>query len=294
MVSKKIIIAIVLVLALALQIGCSAQSNQEDTQKPIMDEFDALLKTDIGLAEVIEYIDHNIALLSKENASIMIAALEETQKNNLPELDEKFYSDDSVQNKMNQIYKPGFDINDIDNVDGGELKDLLVETRDTGYKVETAEGMYFPIINYEFYNKYSSYVTADVKEYIDIMAVESGKVPAKDAALVIGWDEVLERALSQEKFIEQHPDSIKINDIKELYKKYVTFTLFGLNNTPLFSYDSKTMRDDAKSVYMKAVESNESSGYMETLREFLDVLEKDNYRLTDEVDKYRKSVSENM
>jgi len=47
--------------------------------------------------------------------------------------------------------------------------------------------------------KYSEYVTEDVKEYINIMAEESNNPPAKDAALVVGWDEVLKRALNQEK-----------------------------------------------------------------------------------------------
>jgi len=53
--------------------------------------------------------------------------------------------------------------------------------------------MFFPVIDYEVYKKYSEYVTEDVKEYINIMAEESNNPPAKDAALVVGWDEVLKR-----------------------------------------------------------------------------------------------------
>ncbi|TEB15874.1 hypothetical protein Psfp_01817 [Pelotomaculum sp. FP] len=96
----------------------------------------------------------------------------------------------------------------------------------------------FPIIDYSFYKKFSAFVTPDLKDYIDIMAEESDQVPAKDAALVIGWDEVLRRALNQEEFINAYKDSMKVDEVRELYKKYLTFTLYGLNNTPLFSYES--------------------------------------------------------
>ncbi|MDD4238703.1 MAG: hypothetical protein PHT62_09115 [Desulfotomaculaceae bacterium] len=75
--------------------------------------------------------------------------------------------------------------------------------------------MFFPIIDYGFYENFSSYVTPDMKDCIDIMAVESEQVPAKDAALVIGWDGVIKRALNQEAFINTHKDSIRINEVKQ-------------------------------------------------------------------------------
>ena len=39
----------------------------------------------------------------------------------------------------------------IKNLGEGSLQELLLETNLTGYKVETAEGMFFPVIDYEFY-----------------------------------------------------------------------------------------------------------------------------------------------
>ncbi|MGI6778904.1 MAG: hypothetical protein ACOX7R_13115 [Acetivibrionales bacterium] len=314
---KKIVIGGVLILTLAIQIGCYGNNSQKNPdsskdvnqkvtenseinhdskqEKGIMDEFNSLVDNRAGLNEIINFINENILLVSKENASAMVCRFEEVQENNLPELEKKYYAD-SIQEKLNDAYKPGYiiDINEIDSIDDKELKDLLVKTRDVGFKVETAEGMFFPIINYEFYKKYSSYVMEDIKEYIDIMAVESGKAPARDAALVIGWDEVLDRALIQEKFINQYTESERINDIRQLYEKYVRFALFGLNNTPLFNYDSLTMSDEAKSIYLEAVEKQEESKLMEKLQGFIEILEKSNYRLTDEASEYRETVLENM
>lgn len=156
----------------------------------------------------------------------MINEFEMIQKKNLSRIEEKFY-DSEIQNKIYEMYEPEFDLNKINDrntinmINDQELRELLLEIRSSGYKVETAEGMFFPIINYEYYQRYSFYVSSDMKEYIEIMTAESNKVPAKDAALVITWDEVLKRALSQEKFIIQYPESLKINDVKDLYIKNI-------------------------------------------------------------------------
>ena len=166
----------------------------------------------------------------------------------MPKFEAKFNNDDTIQTQIRKVYIRDFDINKIDGIEDVKIKGLLSEVRDSGYKVETAEGMFFPVINYEFYKRYGSYVTCDIKEYFDLMAVESNKMPAKDAALVITWDEILKRILNQENFISKNGDSVKAQQVKDLNKKYLIFALFGANNTPLFSYDSKIMVPEAQKV----------------------------------------------
>jgi len=260
-------------------------------QEKIMEDFNALLGSNPKITELAEFMDANISKVSKENASRMVCALEEAQNKYLTELDGKFSLNESVQRELNKVYKPGFDINNVDGIQDKDLKELLAETRDSGFKVETAEGMYFPVINYEFHKRYVSYVTQDIKDYIDIMAVESGKAPAKDASLGIGGDEIIERAVSQEKFLKEHPGSARAEEVKKLYDKYVAFSLFGLNNTPLFSYETKAMDPEAITAYLNAVKSSEDSEYIKLLRIYMEVLAKNNYKLTDEVEKYRKANS---
>lgn len=264
--------------------GSKAENNnppavEESNQDKIMPEFTALLEGNPGPDAIIEFMDKNIAEVSRENASKMLDELEKALKNNLPELEEKYYST-AVQEAL---YK-------LDSIQDAEVKSLIEETRAMGYKVETAEGMFFPIINYEFLKKFSPYAGDDVEDYIDIMAMESNKVPAKDAALVIGWDEVLERALAQEGFIRKHSGSNKVESIKKLQKKYITFMLYGLNNTPLFSYDTKEMDPEAKEVYIKAVKNNSDSELMKLLGGYMEILEKSDYKLSEEADKFRKNA----
>lgn len=309
MLSKKLFISAVSIIVCAgLVAGCAAKESslnvatgiekkaatiQEDSQVKVMAEFKTLLESSPKADTVIAWIDKNISSVSKKNASMLVTSLDEIQKQGLPKLEAKYNNSDTFQSKLSKLYKPGLDLNKLEYIqDDKELKDLLNETKDMGYKVEIAEGMFFPVMNYEFYKKYSTYVTSDIKDYINIMAVESNKMPAKDAALMIGWNEIIQRALVQEKFIRNYASSPKAGEVRDLLKKYLMFMLYGTNNTPLFSYDTKQMKPEAKAAYLNALKINGDSALMQTLGKYMDLLNKTNDKLTDAVEKFRKEAME--
>ncbi|SFG11136.1 protein of unknown function [Desulfotomaculum arcticum] len=283
---------IILCIGLLVAAGCAGKNPAEPNtpaepeDNMIMNDFQTLIQKEAGVEEVAAFINNNIAGVSQENAAKMVDRFESIQQNNLPQF-ESMFNEDDLQSKINDEYQAIIAHSEIR--DTG-LKELLTKTYNSGYKVETAEGMFFPIIDYGFYKNFSSYVTPDMKDYIDLMAEESDKVPAKDAALVIGWDEIVKRALNQEHFINTYQDSVKVDEVKQLYKKYVTFTLYGLNNTPLFSYDAKILDPEAREVYLNAVADTGDSEFLKTLSGFLDLVKNNNYKLTDEADQYRKNV----
>ncbi len=306
MAKKKIIIAI-LALSLSIQMGCTNSDKEnggnnldngnkveqnEDAkidEKKIVTQLNEIVEDNEKLAEAIEFMDKNISKVSKETASQMVEIFEKAQKDYLATIEDKYYNEE-IQKKFQGLNKSIEDINKLEGISEEAIKELVKESKSIGYKVETAEAVYFPIIDYSFIEKYSSYVTADMKDYIEIMAVESNQVPAKDAALIITWDELLNRALAQEKFINEYKDSAKLNDVKELYKKYVYFIFNGLNNTPLFDYDSKVMLSDAKESYLTALESKDNSRLLEELRGYMDALKETNYKLTDTIQKHREEA----
>lgn len=287
---------LILCLSLVVAAGCAAKDQTgpntpgEPKDNTVMNDFHSLTQKDSSAEEVASFINNNIAKVSKEDASKMADEFEKMQKNNLQQFEDMFIKDE-IQNKINNEYKSVTTQGDIKDT---ELKELLTKTKNSGYKVETAEGMFFPIIDYGFYKSFSSHVTPDMKDYFDIMAVESEQVPAKDAALVIGWDEVIKRALNQEAFINTHKDSMRINEVKQLYKKYLTFTLYGLNNTPLFHYDSNTLDPEAKEVYLNAVADAGNSEYLKILGEYLDLVNNNSDKLTNEVKNYRDNIIKNL
>lgn len=313
-INKKVLIAAVLALVVSVSAGCvnvskptvpggtnitnpgenqNGSQYDEAKQEEIMKEYENIINKEYGISEHVSFINENIKYLSSDNASKLILKLEEMQKEYRIKLEDKYYTS-NIQNKLDEIVRPDYDLSkiNVENIMDEKAKKLLGETINLGYKIESTEGAFFPIIDYSFYEKYSAYATPDIKDYISIMVEESSKIPAKDAGLVISWDEILKRALNQEKFLAEHKDSVKFEDIKALYKEYVTFAVYGLDNTPLFIYGAKKMNDDAKEAYEKVIAKN--GKLSQALKEYYGIIEKNGFKLNDNVENFRDDLIKNM
>jgi len=107
---------------------------------------------------------------------------------------------------------------------------------------ELGEGYVEIITVHDFYlNIFKNYVSPDYKEYLEITAHEDIDLYSADAGLAVSFEEVGNRVLSWEKFIEKYPDSNLIEKAKELYRGYQLDYLFGLDNTPTREYTDKTI-----------------------------------------------------
>lgn len=264
-------------------------------EKAVMYNYNALLqKKDVTVPELIKYIDENIGSISQAGASSMIIGLEKVQKEKLPKLQDKFGDSEAVPKALTKIYANGLTSQAISSIENQETKDLLFDAQSNGFKIETAEGMYFPVIDYSAYKKYRNAVTQDITAYIDIMAVESDKTPIKDAALMISWSEIIKRAQEQERYIKDYGNSAKVEDMKQLLKRYTVFAMYGANNTPLFSYDTKQMIPEAKKTYLETGFDANKGSFSKVMNEYLAVLKKNYYKLTPEVQEYRNKASEEI
>lgn len=250
-----------------------------------------LLSSSNKLPEAIKYLNANMYAVSSYRATIMTLKLENLHKAALPAWESKF-STSNVQRKLTDIYKAGASMKILaETTDDPTLRTLLKSASESGYKLETAEGTFFPVIDYGAYRKYKLYVTTDISAYISIMATESDLPSSKDNGLVIGWTDVAARALSQEQFIQNHPKSNRISAVKSLYSTYVNNTFYGQNNTPLFHYDNLEMDLEAQKAYSSILtKNNDSSSFLKKLDGFMKLMKDTNYKFTDEVEKYRKTT----
>lgn len=306
---KKLIYSIILGLTLTSITACSpkkensnigtpeteqtSEVDENETSKDnIMEEFNKLISGEARLKEIAAFMNENLKNTTQEEASTMIVGFEELQIKRKTTQEEKYLSEE-IQKGFNTLGTEGVDISQPDSIKDETIKKLLVESKEDGFKIETAEGFYFPVIDYSFYKQFSSYATSDMKDYIDIMAIESDNIFAKDAVLIISWEEVISRTLSYEKFLGQYPESKKAQDMKVLYERYEFITMHGLNNTPLFDYESKTMDEKAKDAFALALAQSIDSKYLKKLGEFMGIVEKSDYKLTDEVESYRKANTNN-
>lgn len=287
--NQMILIAALLFILSGLLSGCAgkAPSPIQDTAKQeqaSMAEFSKLMENQNStIAQIIQYIDTNYTAVSKENAAVMIMGLEQKQKDGLPALLDRIANDEALQAALAKAHQKSGAADYMNAIADNAVKERLEAVKNNGYKLETAEGMYYPIIDYEMYQKYRPNVTPELAAYIDIMAIEAQKPPAKDAALRISWDELVKRALLQDRYIAQYPDSPKTTEIKMLLDKYAIFALYGTNNTPLFDYDTKQMAGEAKKDYLETVWDDKNGVFSKKMREYVAVLKNNDYSLTKQV-----------
>lgn len=301
---KRYIYGLILGLALTCITACSIKKEDTTISQPkgqesninedstdtmsIMDEFHSLISAGTSIKEIAAFINMNIADATGEEVSEMILKLEELHTNQR-EKEEAKYLAEAVQKGFDAIDRTGIDINQVDSIKDEAIKKLVIESKENGYKIETVEGYYFPIIDYSFYQQFSSYATPEIKDYINIMTVESDYAFAKVEILMIGWDEVVNRILLMENFLNQYPESNKVDYIKLKYDNYVFLSLHGLNIPPLFYYGSNKMSEDAKQAYATSLTQSKDSEFLKLLGEFMTLVEKNDYELTEEVDHFRKA-----
>ncbi len=263
-------------------------SIETSDNEALMAEFYVLAgKENIDLKAVIDFIKENISKLDKESASKMIITFEEVQANYLTTWSDEFYTEQVQEDFL--VASEGFtvDLNNPENLTQENIKNLLIYSKGLGYRVETAEGSFFPVIDYSFYEAFMPYVTEDINGYILLMVAESNEPPMKDAGIVISYDEIIRRALLQESFIKEYPNSERLETVQDLYNKYEYITFFGSPNTPLFNYETMIISEEAKLAYEFAIEEESQSEYLIKLSEFMNILSQNNFKLEDEAEAYR-------
>ncbi|OPX84144.1 MAG: hypothetical protein A4E53_03919 [Pelotomaculum sp. PtaB.Bin104] len=306
---KPLVLILTYISVAVFLFGCTGRGGQEKEEQPqeqtvleeknqdqgVLAEFERLIRENAAEKEILAYIDANIVKVTKESANQLVTGFEARQKKALEELDQQFASGKeekwtkTIHNGLQKEFGYSFSMQQLGEIKDPEIKKMLEEVRDTGYRVRSAEGMYFPVIDYQFYQRYYAYLTEDIKNYYVLMATESNSPPAADAALLITPDEILKRIVAQENYLKGYPGSAKLKDIEELYLRYVNFYLFGLNNTPAFAYNTRVLRKDFQESYNN-FDPTAGGKFAEAFSGYFEVLKNANYTLTDKVVQERQKV----
>lgn len=308
--NKKLIC--IFILSIGLLTACNFQKYIEETSSPQMEtttinqmetsigesrsevlkaEFGALIeKEDLSFKELMLFIKENISEVDKESATRMVMVLEDFHIKDLTSWSEQFNTEEMQESLFEDSKNFTLDLNNPDNLTKDIVKDLVISTKELGYRIEMAEASFFPVIDYSFYEQFMSYVNDDLNSYILLMVAESSEPSMKDAAIVISYDEIVKRALLQESFLKNYPESELSNKVSNLYNKYVYLTYYGAPNTPLFNFSSKIILEEAKLAYEAALEIESESEYLLSLAAFMNILYDYNFKLEDEADAYRNEI----
>lgn len=296
-------IAIYLTFIMICLTGCGTADNMDTNQsksqqanaksgsdQAVLNEFNDLLfgKEADGQA-IASFIKNNANVVSEQASSQMILQFEEFQKNKLTIFEGEFNTG-SVQKELMEQYLKGADINNPDGFHMPDVKALIEETKNCGYKIVQTDGACYPVIDYNFYKTFGENVTPEVLEYIHILSIESENPPLRNAALAIGLDELISRAIRQERFLNTYSGSKTAENILNLYQSYEQIIFFGSDNSPIFEPDSGALKSDVKSAFEKAIESNTESALTNKIKQYLSILEENGFRYTAEVEQFQEKI----
>ncbi|WP_274651396.1 hypothetical protein [Paenibacillus humicola] len=298
--SKTALLAAVAALALTVQTGAAGAAamsplqtatHSPEQQNAAMAHYKALLAQPGQLPSAIVYLKKHIGELTAYQSTIMVLYLENALVKALPATDQRIGTQ-HVQNSIAKVYQQGDTFTTVAaRMKDASVKALLLSAAASGYRLETAEGFFFPVVDYAAFKPFQSFVTADIQAYLDIMAVESEQPSVKDAGLMIGYQQIVNRALLQESFLKRFPNSNRAAKVNSLFKQYTILTFYGVNNTPLFDYETKTMQPNAKKGYSLMLQWHDpsSSSYLTLLQKFMNTAKANDYKLTAAMDKFRKT-----
>ncbi|WP_145053273.1 hypothetical protein [Paenibacillus xylanexedens] len=257
-----------------------------NSSKAIYTTFQSKLKQKNGLIAADAYLTNRITQVTSHHLTLMVLQLENARLKSLTTMTDRMLVP-NVQDKMMKIYQWNDTFTSLmKRTQDTSLQSLLKEARDSGYKLVMIEGSLYPIMNYSAFQKYNANVKPDISSYINIMAAETKKIPAEDGGLLIGYQEVLLRARNQELFLELYPTSNRVKQVQNLLDSYTMYTFYGLNNTPLFDYETNKMVPNAQKGYTAVIQrlATTDSPFLDKLASFMDVVREAKYEKTTAVE----------
>jgi hypothetical protein len=86
---------------------------------------------------------------------------------------------------------------------------------------------------------------------------------------------VLRWSYLESSYITKYPESPELQEVKYLYiDRYLTAYLYGLNNTPIYDFETFKLLNEVKTSYMKLVKEHPDTITAKVAGDFLDLLSK--------------------
>ena len=294
---KKIGLIVLLTFSFLLLTNCNKGKNEEVKNEKIKfseESYSLFEKFATDKKETME----KLKSLNKEEANNLYEEYQAQNNHTLYDIEDALAGFlDSIYNDTN-----GENFTDKDWADANKILNKYdLELWDIGEGMVTIREL--PNL---YYDMFKDYVTDDYKEYLKIWAKDSEKLYQADAGLLVSFEEIGERIVTWESFLNQYPDT-KLNiKVTALLNSYREDYLLGMDNTPTLDggYDNIpiTVDEVAKKEYDRFMKKYPNSPTVELIKYFLENYQNNNiYDLIRnkilnefELDLTKEALSENL
>ena len=301
---KTIILIISTILLISL-VGCNSKGVELGTESPtkpvdgvptkpveysredIMKDFRNIVKSNNEPFLLAKFMDENISKVEMDDAVEMVKELEQLQLQYI----EKYTDEMFIEDYQRELWRLSeteeklslfFDMKNIDKIENHGLKELMEKLLDGKYKLISMEGAFYPIIDYEALKIYNKYLSDEMKAYLDIKSMDSNMPTIIDAAIIIPFDELANRLVKVEEHMKNYPECPECEEILRLYGAYLKLYLEGSDNTPIFNYANKTIKEEILSSYKKTAKL-ENSITGNAVNKYIKVIEENDNKIDNNV-----------
>ena len=268
---KKIGLIVLLTLSFLLLTNCNKGKNEEVKNEKInfsKESYDLFEKFATDKKETIE----KLKSLNKEEANNLYEEYQAQNNHTLYDIEDALAGFlDSIYNDTN-----GENFTDKDWSDANKILNKYdLELWDIGEGMVTIREL-----PHLYYDIFKAYVTDDYKEYLKIWAKDNEKLYQADAGLLVSFEEIGERIVTWESFLNQYPDT-KLNiKVTALLNSYREDYLLGMDNTPTLDggYDNipVTVDEVAKKEYDRFMKKYPNSPTVELIKYLLENYQNNN------------------
>ncbi|MDR0660367.1 MAG: hypothetical protein LBG19_06100 [Prevotellaceae bacterium] len=197
------------------------------------------------------------------------------------------YNDECYSQVADNFYKTYDNFDELPKV----YQPIVKEPNSHGITLEDigegcAELSFYPDYYYEIFKPYTTEAT---REYLKLMAFERANEFLFDAAVYITWEELADRIINFEEYLDKYPNSIFAGNIREKYNSYTSLLLIGCDNTPTFDWldeDNRKLNADVLESYHKIIETYSHRRLAETLTEYLSLPEESEMLQNEEINEF--------
>jgi hypothetical protein len=263
---------------------------QEDLSKEIETKFGELDKSVDNIGNIFIFIDQNIKDATPELASEIVYTVMKLCEEYKFDFTDKF-SDPEVQSTINDLLSSleQIDLNTLIKTNNQKVKDLIQEAIDKKYKLMAVEGFIMPLVDYRAYDVFRTYLTQEMKDYIDIKLDESERPSVMDAGIVIPIDDFIQRILKSMDYITNYPDSPRADEIDQFNTGRIFMYLSGIDNNPVFDSNQKIL-PDRLSEFEDNLTKYGDTKFGKILGSYLDLLAQENYIRTQMIDDFLNNL----
>lgn len=239
------------------------------------------------------FLDQQMPTASELDSDIMLTMYVDQQRAFLEGYSEVIF-DWPYQNALLDAYDKSYNLDQLSRQYSDEIMTFLKEIKRDGFLLNYHEGI---ITIYPDYNKlqdYETYVSESILEYINILSRESSEILSADGGLTISWEELSFRVLSTERYLVAYPNSIRYEEVFDLYKWYLDALLTGLPDTPIYYRNSNLIRNDVLQIYNKTIIHNTDTVTSAILKEYLGIIRSKNNKVDGEALDYVRETLKNL